>query len=232
MRQEVHASDVRNLERCERLAWIGMHSPRTEARPGSPAALGTEVHALVRDYAATGQEPPDNTKAGRIARELVPVVDSYAEGYGILGVEVRFSFELNNITWEGEIDMLARDARGLVVVDWKTTSRITNAPDDLIGMVQPAVYATAVARHAGDPVHARWVYVQTKGEHERHSVYGTFPPVAMFPHEASAKRLLRIAAGPEEHAVKNPGACRQYGGCEHAARCWPGLDPLQGLNTR
>lgn len=210
----VHASDVRNAQRCRRLAVLGR---RTERQPFSRALagrLGTATHSVIQRYVATGELPDDTASAhDRIALELVPHVPA-----GALGCEVPFTVDWHGYALRGSIDLVAPG----VVVDWKTISDWAHRLQSLAGNPQAAWYSYAYDVCAGEPPELRWVYVHTKSLQTR-------PLIGRVARDAvdafgSVIEWLTDQDVRDVDPLTIPGnrsECSRYGGCTFRKLCGP-----------
>lgn len=210
----VHASDVRNVRRCQRLAVLGRRSERQPARSGSAAALGTAVHSAIEHYVKSGTLPDERTHAGRIALELVPHVPA-----DTLGAEVPFRVTWNGIELGGTIDLVARTE----LDDWKTTGDWTRRPETLAGDPQATFYSYAMAASGGpEAVALRWVYVHTRTLQVR-PLEGRIDPARIEDFGREIEWLAEVDyRGVDPMTL--PAArseCSRFGGCQFVKLCGP-----------
>lgn len=210
MTRPVHASDVKNLRRCKRLATLSRRCERQPARPGSAAALGTLVHAAIETYVRTGDMPDERTRAGRIALELVPHVPAV-----VLGAEVPFAVTWRGYPLGGTIDLVAPE----LVIDWKTIGEWTRMLATLAGDPQATWYSYAHAASGGGAPALRWVYAHSRTLQTR-KLDGEIDPARIADFEAEIVELLTLDSVADPLSVEgNRQECTRYGGCTFLGVC-------------
>lgn len=211
MTRPIHASDVKNLRRCLRMAALARRTERQPPRAGSAAAFGTLAHRGIEDYVARGIEPDPRTKVGRVVAELAPHVPA-----GTLGAEVPFVATWRGIALAGTIDLVARG----VVIDWKTIGEWSRMLGTLAGDPQATIYSYAYAQHA-DPPELRWVYVHTRSINTR-VLIGRIDPSAIGSLAEEFDRLLDMDGVSDPLVIPgNRAECTRYGGCTFLSVCGP-----------
>ena len=210
----VHASDVRNHARCQRLAVLGRRTLRQPYSRGSAGRIGTAVHAGVQRYVQTGTLPDTDSTHDRIAVELAPHVPA-----GTLGVEVAFAVDWKGYTLGGSIDLVAPG----IVIDWKTLSDWAQRLTTLAGEPQPAWYSYAyTASGGGAPPELRWVYVHT-------STYQVRPLIGRVARDAvdAFGPVIEWLVDQDVRGVDpmsipgNRAECSRFGGCTFRKLCGP-----------
>lgn len=193
--------------------------------------LGKDIHKHLENYLRDGTIPPDDTKAGEIARtglDTLPKPDSRHI------IEQHLYLEEGDVAFHGFADLLPFDE--YAVDDHKSTSSFDYAltKDELKCDPQALIYGMWRLRQEGrgifmPPLKLRWRYYRTRKPYKTHIV-----ETSLKPHEldenfsryvlepALRMRDIRDSATPDfdpNVLPAEPGACNAYGGCPHKSRC-------------
>jgi len=212
------------FERCQRKWWYG-YVLRIRDSGSQAARLGTEMHALLEDYITDGSL---GDEAARPWTLLQPALALLPEG------ELQAEFSITDLScgplpFKGFVDWTVGGE--YIVGDLKTSSnpeRYGKTPEELAKFRQPLSYAYGMWRD--DPPSAvdfQHIYVKTRGAPMEFEIWARDVPWLAVEEnwsemEAVAVQmaaLIDLGFEAEEEIPVNQFACRDFGGCPHAARC-------------
>jgi hypothetical protein len=234
----ITTGDPTQVGGCKRRYWFKYVQGRKEPQ-NAAQELGGMLHKQLENYLRTGTKAFDQRiLAGRhYIPDPVPkmLIEHPMEADGLLvaGVPMIGYIDLvrQDRRYKDEEGDTREDPEGTVeILDWKTTSRLSNAKrgSELIGTVQMGSYGKwAVDKFNTDNVRLSHVYFSTKGRpeskkatkcHTRGEIEDRWEQI-----EDSARSLIQIAKAKRQQDVEpNLKACPVWGGCPHRSECTAG----------
>jgi hypothetical protein len=229
----ISASAIETFNRCRRKWYFG-YVDRIRGPKNAAAARGDKIHDLAERYLkgeVTVETMSDEDK--RWWRQLEPGLEFaptpaevIADGWGVEDWVKEVCGPLNFV---GKVDIY--HAESFTISDWKTTGnkgwRYSKSPEQLRNHIQPRVYAYALFKD-NPPATVRFQHINMQSQ-------GTPGAMEVWAEDVPWQEILdtwkdvvkvsgQMAAVATSHqeandVSPNTKACRDFGGCEHAAIC-------------
>lgn len=234
----ISPSQLAEWNLCKR-KWAWRYVAKIKSMPHASAQLGTEVHALLEEFAKTrimwSYVNDDGTprRAARIAEKALPFLPPPGAPFSVEG---KFTFPS---FIEGGRPLFFSGFRDLLepgqVTDYKTTSnfRYAKTEEDLLTDPQGVIYAYEALQTTGaETINLRWLYLHTgtpKAKAVEVRVHRDGVKKEFRRLEVLAREIERVHHGCTDplDLPPEPTACESFGGCPHRSRCNLSLEERQ-----